>query len=202
MSNRHAETIVIFDPAHNALEEYPSNRIMSQETNKVHKYWHFKFISQSDEDAFTAMLKTAINPTINVIYNYDAVKKADVTIMNGASRIGCIHFLKCDRRDFNNPDKHYIKLHLYNFIDVTHFNAVKDAIIPFFNHIQSNTYQNSMTQNSMTQNSLKANHTKKNNTIESLKKRLIEVRKIIKNKTNKINRITKNRLNNSFKKLN
>jgi hypothetical protein len=177
---------------------------MSQETNKVHKYWHFKFISQSDEDAFTSMLKTAINPTINVIYNYDAVKKADVTIMNGTSRIGCIHFLKCDRRDFNNPDKHYIKLHLYNFIDVTHFNAVKDAIIPFFNQIQNNAHQNNAYQNVMTQDTLNTNRTK-NNTIKSLKKRLNEVRKIIADKREAIKNFKKSykkSYNKSYKKLN
>jgi hypothetical protein len=103
------------------------------------KFWHFEFISPGHQKNLSNVL-TSSNDGLTVEYG-ETQKSPDITLKRGSEIVGKIHLLLCDRRDANLPDKYYIKLYFYDFVDTDLYNNVKKTLIDFFENFKSNALQ-------------------------------------------------------------
>lgn len=125
---RRAEQVVIYE---NHLPESVRQRI------EPAKGTHFRFRNASDEkrlmDALSSSSKTAV---------YQSTGKKDVTITGPSGQlIGNIHFLHMNGPDIHQPDKYYVKLYLFNFVDSDALREAKQQLVRFFESFGSDKVQ-------------------------------------------------------------
>lgn len=113
-------------------------RILAKVQKQKNKYWHFQFKNDRDLDNLKKTIENIPNIPLTVIYNFEGQSHADVTLLQDNQEVGKIHFLLCDRRNSNLPEKYYIKLYFFNFKDNELFNKVKEVVINYFNNIGIN----------------------------------------------------------------
>jgi hypothetical protein len=130
-SNEHneipAETIEI-------SKEATQNVLKNVEKQK-NKYWHFQFKNENKEK-LTEVLQTVPGYSLTASYG-DKQNTPDITLQLGNEIVGKIHLLLCDRRDTNNKEKYYCKIYFYHFNDRKLYEAVKSAVINFFESFKS-----------------------------------------------------------------
>lgn len=117
-----SETVVI-------LPAPLSSTILQRLERQTNKYWHFKFVKESD--FINLEIKLLKELEITVQPNYGGKKHADLTLFHNDKPIGKIHFLHCDRKDICDPTTFYVKLHFYEFED-QFFEPVKQAMKAYF----------------------------------------------------------------------
>lgn len=101
------------------------------------KYWRFTF----KNDLNTARLKSLIEsiPEYNLTVDFETPQnKPDIVLKQDGNIIGKINLLLCDRRDANLPEKYYCKLYFYHFKNPELYNAVKTAVVNFFENFKGN----------------------------------------------------------------
>jgi hypothetical protein len=113
-------------------------RILAKVQKQKNKYWHFQFKNDRDLDNLKKTIENIPNIPLTVIYNFEGQSHADVTLLQDNQEVGKIHFLLCDRRNSNLPEKYYIKLYFFNFKDNELFNKVKEVVTNYFNNIGIN----------------------------------------------------------------
>ena len=118
------------------LNEVLLNRLERQK----HKYWHFKFINDSDLDEFKNQI-TKLDPdsTITVEHNYEGQRHADIVIRKNGNIVGKLHFLHVNRPDICERKKFYVKVHYYYFTDKELMRKIKEAVQVFFNNMEKTT---------------------------------------------------------------
>lgn len=108
------------------------------------KYWRFAFKNEEH----SKLLKDTIEliPNLNLTATFeikqntpDITIKKDVVEDNEHSgiEVGKINLLLCDRRDANLPEKYYCKVYFYHFKDQAIYQAVRAAVINFFDNLKS-----------------------------------------------------------------
>jgi hypothetical protein len=110
--------------------------LLSRLERQKHKYWHFKFINDSDLDEFKKRIMK-IDPTITVEHNYGGQRHADIVIRKNGNIVGKLHFLHVNRPDICERKKFYVKVHYYYFTDKELMNDVKKAVQAFFDELDS-----------------------------------------------------------------
>lgn len=103
------------------------------------KFWHFEFTSPDNQNKLSNVL-TSSNDSLTVEYG-ETQKSPDIMLKRGSDIVGKIHLLLCDRRDANLPEKYYIKLYFYDFVDNELYDNVKKNLINFFENFKSNASQ-------------------------------------------------------------
>jgi hypothetical protein len=101
------------------------------------KFWHFEFISPENQKNLSNAL-TSSNTDLTVEYG-ETQKSPDITLKRGSEIVGKIHLLLCDRRDANLPEKYYVKLYFYDFIDAGLYDNVKKSLLNFFENFKSSS---------------------------------------------------------------
>jgi hypothetical protein len=145
------------------------------------KYNHFQFKSQADTDKLTNILQ--IIPGHNITVSYGIPQSTpDITLSENGQIVGKIHLLLCDRRDANKPEKYYVKLYFYHFIDSSLQNTVKSALVSFF---ESFANQQSNKNNTRTPISLEKGGKRSKNRQQITRKRKLRLKSINRKKTNK-----------------
>jgi hypothetical protein len=109
-----------------------SHRILSRLERQKNKYWHFKFVKESDFVNLEVKLLKDVGLTVQP--NYGGKKRADVTLFKGDEMVGKIHFLHANRPDICDPTTFYVKLHFYDFEDDL-FEPVKKVMIEYFHSL-------------------------------------------------------------------
>ena len=121
-------------------KENITNNLKPQEN----KFWRFTFKSSENTNSF----KNAIEkiPELSLTVNFEIKQNTpDVTIKQGENEVGKINLFLCDRRDANLPEKYYCKVYFYHFKDQKIYQAVKTAVINFFDNFKSNNKTNNNT---------------------------------------------------------
>ena len=109
-----------------------SQRILSRLERQKNKYWHFKFVKESDYiNLEIALLKEA---GLTVQPNYGGKKHADLTLFKDGVMVGKIHLLHANRPDICDPTTFYVKLHFYDFENDL-FEFVKNVMITYFHSL-------------------------------------------------------------------
>jgi|694.fasta_scaffold56459_4 hypothetical protein len=103
------------------------------------KFWHFEFTSPDNQNKLSNVL-TSSNDSLTVEYG-ETQKSPDIMLKRGSDIVGKIHLLLCDRRDANLPEKYYVKLYFYDFVDNELYDNVKKNLINFFENFKSNASQ-------------------------------------------------------------
>ena len=103
------------------------------------KFWHFEFTSPDNQNKLSNVL-TSSNDSLTVEYG-ETQKSPDIMLKRGSDIVGKIHLLLCDRRDANLPEKYYIKLYFYDFVDNELYDNVKKNLINFFENFKSSAPQ-------------------------------------------------------------
>lgn len=103
------------------------------------KFWHFEFISPDNQKGLSNVLMSS-NTDLTVEYG-ETQKSPDITLKRGSEIVGKIHLLLCDRRDANLPDKYYVKLYFYDFVDAGLYENIKKNLINFFENFKSTAVQ-------------------------------------------------------------
>lgn len=99
------------------------------------KYWHFKFIDSRNTNQLTNVLQNIQGYRLTVEYG-TPVNTADISLKSDGEVVGKIHLLLCDRRDANLPNKYYVKLYFYQFKNNQLLQAVKTALVNFFENFK------------------------------------------------------------------
>jgi hypothetical protein len=99
------------------------------------KYWHFKFSDLRHTNQMTNVLQNIQGYRLTVEYGVP-INTADITLKNNGEVVGKIHLLLCDKRDANLPNKYYCKLYFYHFKNPQLFQAVKTALVNFFENFK------------------------------------------------------------------
>lgn len=115
-----------------------SQRILSRLERQKNKYWHFKFVEDSD---FAKLESKLLEAGLTVQSNYGGKKHADITLFKDDNIVGKIHFLHANRPDICDPTTFYVKLHFYDFEDDL-FESVKTLMKSFFRSLDSSNNQN------------------------------------------------------------
>ncbi len=158
-----AETIEISKDA--------TKSILNSVEKQRSKYWHFQFKSDKDKEDFTRVLQNINGYSLTAEYN-DKQNTPDITLRLGNEIVGKIHLLLCDRRDTNNKEKYYCKIYFYHFKDPKLYDAVKSAVINFFEGFQpSMTHSNIPLMNSSGGRRGRRTHKKKRNIKKKTKTR-------------------------------
>lgn len=113
------------------VSEEVKKRVLQLVKPQESKYNHFQFKSQADTDKLTNVLQSIPGYSITVSYGIPQ-STPDITLSENGQTVGKIHLLLCDRRDANKPEKYYVKLYFYHFTDATLQEAVKSALLSFF----------------------------------------------------------------------
>ena len=100
------------------------------------KYWHFKFSDPRYTNQMTNVLQNIQGYKLTVEYGVP-INTPDITLKIQGEVVGKIHLLLCDKRDANLPNKYYCKLYFYNFKNQQLFQAVKTAIVNFFDNFKT-----------------------------------------------------------------
>lgn len=99
------------------------------------KYWHFKFSDPRHTNQMTNVLQNIQGYRLTVDYGL-RINTADITLKQNEEIVGKIHLLLCDKRDANLPNKYYCKLFFFHFKNPQLFNAVKNALVNFFENFK------------------------------------------------------------------
>ena len=99
------------------------------------KYWHFKFSDPRYTNQMTNVLQNIQGYRLTVEYGVP-INTPDITLKMNGEIVGKIHLLLCDKRDANLPNKYYCKLYFYNFKSPQLFQAVKTALVNFFENFK------------------------------------------------------------------
>lgn len=99
------------------------------------KYWHFKFNDIKHQNQMTNVLQNIQGYRLTVEYG-TPINTADITLKMDGETVGKIHLLLCDRRDTRNTDKYYCKLYFYQFKNNKLYQAVKSALVNFFENFR------------------------------------------------------------------
>ena len=100
------------------------------------KYWHFKFSDPRYTNQMTNVLQNIQGYKLTVEYGVP-INTPDITLKLNGEVVGKIHLLLCDKRDANLPNKYYCKLYFYNFKNQQLFQAVKTALVNFFENFKT-----------------------------------------------------------------
>jgi len=100
------------------------------------KYWHFKFSDPRHTNQMTNVLQNIQGYRLTVEYGVP-INTADITLKHNGEVVGKIHLLLCDKRDANLPNKYYCKLYFYHFKNPQLFQAVKTALVNFFENFKT-----------------------------------------------------------------
>ena len=100
------------------------------------KYWHFKFSDPRHTNQMTNVLQNIQGYRLTVEYGVP-INTPDITLKMNGEIVGKIHLLLCDKRDANLPNKYYCKLYFYNFKSPQLFQAVKTALVNFFENFKT-----------------------------------------------------------------
>lgn len=109
-----------------------SHKILSRLERQKNKYWHFKFVKESDFVDLEIKLLKEVGLTVQP--NYGGKKRADVTLFKDDEMVGKIHFLHANRPDICDPTTFYVKLHFYDFEDDL-FEPVKKVMSDYFHSL-------------------------------------------------------------------
>jgi hypothetical protein len=103
------------------------------------KYWHFKFIDPRNTNQMTTLLQSLDGYRLTVEYSFK-INTADIKLIQNNIEtneiVGKIHLLLCDKRDANLPNKYYCKLFFFHFKNYQLFQAVKAALVNFFENFK------------------------------------------------------------------
>ena len=113
-----------------------SQKILSRLERQKNKYWHFKFVKESDFVDLEIKLLKQVGLTVQP--NYGGKKRADVTLFKDDQIVGKIHFLHANRPDICDPTTFYVKLHFYDFEDDL-FEPVKKVMSDYFHSLEQPT---------------------------------------------------------------
>lgn len=124
--------------------DFSKEKLVGNLKPQENKYWRFTF---KNED-HSRLLKDTIKqiPDLNLTATFeikqntpDITIKKDVVEDNEHSgiEVGKINLLLCDRRDANLPEKYYCKVYFYHFKDQAIYQAVRAAVINFFDNLKS-----------------------------------------------------------------
>jgi hypothetical protein len=113
-----------------------NDSLLSRLERHKYKYWHFKFMNDSDMDDFKNRIME-IDPTLTVEHNYGGQRHADIVIRKNGNIVGKLHFLHVNRPDICEPKKFYVKVHYYYFTDPDLMSKVKAAVHVFFDEMES-----------------------------------------------------------------
>lgn len=117
------ETVEVSEQAKKKILQF----IQPQES----KYHHFQFKNQANIDKLTNVLQNIPEHNITVSYGIPQ-STPDITLTENGQTVGKLHLLLCDRRDANKPEKYYVKIYFYHFTNSTLQDAVKSALVSFF----------------------------------------------------------------------
>lgn len=126
--------------------EFSKENIANSLKPQENKFWRFTF----KDNANTNLFKNAIEkiPELSLTVNFEIKQNTpDVSIKQGENEVGKINLILCDRRDANLPEKYYCKVYFYHFKDQRIYQAVKTAVINFFDNFKSNNKSNNKTNN-------------------------------------------------------
>jgi hypothetical protein len=119
------------------LKPAPLNdSLLSRLERQKHKYWHFKFVKDSDLDEFKKRIIES-DPTLTVQENYGGQQHADIVIRKNQDIVGKLHFLHVNRPDICEPKKFYVKVHYYHFTDKDFMSKIKAIVHVFFDELES-----------------------------------------------------------------
>jgi hypothetical protein len=116
--------------------EFSREKVINNLKPQENKYWRFSFKNENH----TKLLENTIKqiPELNLTVNFEMKQNTpDITIKQGDSEVGKINLLLCDRRDANLPEKYYCKVYFYHFKDQQIYQAVKAAVVNFFDNLKS-----------------------------------------------------------------
>ena len=117
------------------LIELDKRKILPYVKPQQNKYWHFQ-LSEGGQKKLQHELETIPNYKLTATYGIPQ-NTADITLKQSEQIVGKIHFLLCDRRDANRPEKYYTKLFLFHFKDMNLLNAVRNRLLTFFNNLKA-----------------------------------------------------------------
>jgi hypothetical protein len=115
--------------------EVPNNGVVSHLKPQERKNWRFSFKNEENKNQLTKTLKSIPGHSLTVEYSI-AKDSADITLKNEEGKeVGIINLLLCDRRNVNLSEKYYCKIYFGEFTDQTLYEAVKAAVVNFFESI-------------------------------------------------------------------
>jgi len=94
------------------------------------KQHHFRFKHRMHATKLEMVIRE-IDPAFTVQFN-EGKDNVDVIIERNGSVVGKLQFLHFDRRDRHNKARHYVKIHFYQFEDVSLFQQVMQNVKNFF----------------------------------------------------------------------
>ena len=123
------------------------------------KQHHFRFKHQIHASKLEATIRE-IDPALSVQFN-EGKDNVDVIIQRNGSVIGKLQFLHFDRRDRHNKARHYVKIHFYQFEDVSLFQQVMQSVKQFFESMGSHSHSTRKKKQSQTVRHRKHHTTRK-----------------------------------------
>lgn len=125
--------------------EITNNGVVNRLKPQERKNWRFSFKNEQDKNQLTETLKSIPGHRLTVEYSI-AKDNADITLKNEEGKeVGIINLLLCDRRDVNLSEKYYCKIYFGEFTDPTLYEAVKTAVVNFFESINKPSNNPSVT---------------------------------------------------------
>jgi hypothetical protein len=117
--------------------EIQNNGVVSHLKPQETKNWRFSFKNEQNKNQLTKTLESIPGHRLTVEYDIKT-EKPDITLKNEEGKeVGIINLLLCDRRDVNLPEKYYCKIYFGKFTDPTLYEAVKTAVVNFFESINN-----------------------------------------------------------------
>lgn len=112
-----------------------SKNIVNHLKPQENKYWRFSFKNEANTNGLIKAIKGVQN---NLTVEFGLPQNTpDITIKGpNGEIIGKINLLLCDRRDANLPEKYYCKIYFYHFKNSNQYQAIKTAIINFFENLK------------------------------------------------------------------
>jgi hypothetical protein len=116
--------------------EISNKTVINHLKPQENKYWHFTFKNDQNKNQLTQTLQNIPGYSLTVDYGVPQ-NSPDITLKNNGKIVGKIHLLLCDRRDANMPEKYYCKIYFYHFINQELYQAVKTAVVNFFENFKN-----------------------------------------------------------------
>jgi hypothetical protein len=116
--------------------EFSKENTLNNLKPQENKYWRFAFKKNEHMNLLENTIKN-IGLNLTVVFEMKQ-NTPDISILQGDNEVGKINLLLCDRRDANLPDKYYCKVYFYHFKDQEIYQAVKAAVVNFFENLKSN----------------------------------------------------------------
>jgi hypothetical protein len=116
--------------------EISNKSVINHLNPQENKYWHFTFKNEQNKNQLTQTIQNISGYGLTVEYGIPQ-NSPDITLKRNGEIVGKIHLLLCDRRDANLPEKYYCKIYFYHFTDQDLYQAVKTAVVNFFENFKS-----------------------------------------------------------------